>query len=403
MLRNLKHSMIYVARRLLSVVRRLNKNQYREVLILPPASAGSLGDQALLQGCQDHLLENGQLSIRQLLLPGRRLISTRLPQLPPVFLSRSVTWRTLQLLFFSVKAKKLYVVGADVLDGRYNSGYFDVVTKISGPAKDMGVPVTILGCSYSRTPDERTVGLWEEFSHDVDVFARDPVSLEKIRASVCAEAQLSADVGFLMRPVVQSDSAREVLEWLKERRLEGAEVVALNFSGLNADKDEVAGVDYLVELLESFLCQFPNVCVLVLPHDFREGQSDLALGKSVIAQTIGKLLPRIKLLEPPFDAWDVKGIVANLDYVFTARMHLAVAAMGVGVPVYCYAYQEKFEGLFKHFGLDPNEMIYRLGCSAGVGPLVDDIKSVYSKRELTQSKIGKALGEVQKLSRRNFS
>jgi len=36
--------------------------------------------------------------------------------------------------------------------------------------------------------------------------------------------------------------------------------------------------------------------------------------------------------------------------VITGRMHLAIAALGMGTPVICLTYQDKFDGLMEYFG-----------------------------------------------------
>jgi polysaccharide pyruvyl transferase WcaK-like protein len=38
-------------------------------------------------------------------------------------------------------------------------------------------------------------------------------------------------------------------------------------------------------------------------------------------------------------------------------MHLAIAALGMNVPVMAATYQGKFEGLFHHFGLDDKYLL----------------------------------------------
>jgi polysaccharide pyruvyl transferase WcaK-like protein len=49
----------------------------------------------------------------------------------------------------------------------------------------------------------------------------------------------------------------------------------------------------------------------------------------------------------------MKYVAGEMDAVLTGRMHLAIAALGCGVPVACITYQGKFEGLFEHFDLPP--------------------------------------------------
>ena len=40
-----------------------------------------------------------------------------------------------------------------------------------------------------------------------------------------------------------------------------------------------------------------------------------------------------------------------VDLVLTGRMHLAIAALGMGTPPLCVAYMDKFEGLFHLFDI----------------------------------------------------
>jgi polysaccharide pyruvyl transferase WcaK-like protein len=47
----------------------------------------------------------------------------------------------------------------------------------------------------------------------------------------------------------------------------------------------------------------------------------------------------------------LKAIAGLADGVLTGRMHLAIASLGMGVPVVALTYQGKFEGLFRHFDL----------------------------------------------------
>ena len=50
-------------------------------------------------------------------------------------------------------------------------------------------------------------------------------------------------------------------------------------------------------------------------------------------------------------AQEVKGIVGLCRHVLTSRMHVAIASLGMGIPVTTFVYGGKFEGLYEHFGL----------------------------------------------------
>ena len=60
---------------------------------------------------------------------------------------------------------------------------------------------------------------------------------------------------------------------------------------------------------------------------------------------------RVEMLRPPLNAWELKHLAGMVDLVLTGRMHLAIAALGMGTPPLCVAYMDKFEGLFHLFNI----------------------------------------------------
>ena len=79
----------------------------------------------------------------------------------------------------------------------------------------------------------------------------------------------------------------------------------------------------------------------------------------------------------------MKGLVGLVDFAVTGRMHLAIAALGMEVPVVALAYQGKFDGMMQRFDLgqmvfDPHtfdldamyaccaRLLGRRGCQGGV-------------------------------------
>ena len=56
-------------------------------------------------------------------------------------------------------------------------------------------------------------------------------------------------------------------------------------------------------------------------------------------------------------ASEIKAVAGLVDGVVTGRMHLAIAALGQGTPVAAITYQDKFQGLFAHFGVSESLLL----------------------------------------------
>jgi polysaccharide pyruvyl transferase WcaK-like protein len=61
---------------------------------------------------------------------------------------------------------------------------------------------------------------------------------------------------------------------------------------------------------------------------------------------------RIHSMPVTLDSWEIKALSGQVDLVLTGRMHLAIAALGMGTPAFCTVYQGKFEGLMQMFELE---------------------------------------------------
>jgi polysaccharide pyruvyl transferase WcaK-like protein len=100
-------------------------------------------------------------------------------------------------------------------------------------------------------------------------------------------------------------------------------------------------------------------------------------------------------------AAEIKGIVGETDCVLTGKMHVAVAALGRGVPVACVTYQDKFEGLMQHFGLDDVLMSGDKACEPGA--LTEFFERLLARRNTLRAEVASRLPEVTALSMQNVS
>ena len=107
----------------------------------------------------------------------------------------------------------------------------------------------------------------------------------------------------------------------------------------------------LAHRMEEILQQHPTVSLVLIPHDDRSRLSD-NLMLSTIFDTLHKYHSRIFYSPEVPRAPQLKALCGLLDGLISSRMHLAIAAFGMEVPVMAATYQGKFEGLFLHFNLD---------------------------------------------------
>lgn len=155
-----------------------------------------------------------------------------------------------------------------------------------------------------------------------------------------------------MQPGTKQDSA--VSEWADKQRESGSLIIGLNVNPLGLHHRRAEMVKSYSQVLTDLLDNHPERSILMIPHDFRKGQSDQEIMSEIKGAVPNRLWDRVLLIEGPFDAWDAKKIVSTVDFLITGRMHLAIAAMSQSVPAFGLAYKDKFEGLMQHFSLTGN-------------------------------------------------
>ena len=161
-----------------------------------------------------------------------------------------------------------------------------------------------------------------------------------------------------LRPDYASPFGRNARAWVEEQRASGRPVIALSLSSAvlvearqsgNADllQDCVA---LIVELERSH-----HASVLILPHDLRPGPAgrddDVAIAYRISALLDSAANPVPHHVHVTGSAPEVKGLVGLVDLAVTGRMHLAIASLGMAVPVVALAYQGKFAGMMQRFAL----------------------------------------------------
>lgn len=292
---------------------------------------------------------------------------------------RFILWRIVKV-YLSLRPTEVYVIGADCVDGHYSAFTSSVLVMAADLAFRLGIQTCLTAFSWNEQPDVRIVRILRQFARGFDFAVRDQMSYERFK-TVGVKSHLSADIAFLLQPAF-TDRVKSVIEKMDACRAKGKRVLGFNLNPL-------VPVDLcrVNEVLKDFSKE-QDVAVFLVPHDFRTN-GDLRLLKNL---SVGELI------DEPLSAAELKALVTGVDFLFTSRMHLAIAALGSGKPVAAYSYQGKVEGLYRHFGL-PAELVVRASDEEGLCHALD----ILANDQVALSKrVAEKLGSVMELAQANL-
>jgi colanic acid/amylovoran biosynthesis protein len=309
-------------------------------LICPPGG-GNIGDQALFEAAAAAIpgpivavvREEGSLTVPTFLAGKVSFL-----EMPSLLYGHPVSQlRELRaLLRRSNEMKSLSVIGADVMDGNYRAAASVLRWIVAERVAVRGVPVRVLGFSWNRKTAASATAAMRRASRNVRVFARDPVSAERLGAAGCRQVHLAADVVFGL-PTVGGTIALE--DYFDSQDLGANGLALVNASGLvGRELQQIPEYVYLVTKLRE-----AGFMVLLLPHVVRPGGDDLPECRAVASAFATD--PGVGLVESLLAPQDVKALAAQARIIITGRMHLGVLGLSVGVPAVIVATQGKVEGL----------------------------------------------------------
>lgn len=247
------------------------------------------------------------------------------------------------------------VLGADVMDGYYSPVMSLMLLAMADLLVRRGVAASLLGFSFNSRPSPSLRRGFRMLDPRTTLNVRDPVSFDRLRRFVPgANARLVADTAFLLEPDPSSPEFAPLAGWVQQRRAAGDVVLAVNVHPMLIRHATPAQIGLLADDMAAALTAVGRrrcVSYLLLPHDYREHVGD-NLCLEPIHATLSLALPgRVRHLATPQSAAQLKALVGFADGLVSSRMHLLIAALGQGLPVAAFHYQDKFEGLFRHFEL----------------------------------------------------
>jgi polysaccharide pyruvyl transferase WcaK-like protein len=380
------------------------------VTLLVPAEHGSLGDEAMTLAAIGELARQGVQRFHVLgiwkypyltraLAEGISVEQTDIASFYPHAIDEGLA----AVNEIISDSDAFYCFGADVLDGRYSEYRSILMLEMVERASKLVDRVVILGCSFSEAPSRKCLDKLLELPPSVLLCVRDPVSMRRLPNALKCRVRLVADSAFLLEPEGFDLGYNDLARWMEERRSDGRLILGLNlgYHSLRnlaiTEMDSVLDsfVNLIVRLTEEESCSF-----VFISHDSRDTYGDVALLNALVRAlpaTIGD-----NCFVMPFDctAAQVKSLVAELDLVLSSRLHLAIASLGRQTPVACLTYQDKFEGVFEHFGIEGLTLnpVYALDRDR----LFQFVTQALNHRDDLRRQITSALPTILELAKANF-
>lgn len=320
----------------------------------------------------------------------------------------SSPWSLKSVMSVVSKYDTIILIGADMLDGYYSllgAARYWVVANL---AARMGKTVVITGFSFNASPPRLLKTFMSPLSSAIQICLRDPVSSERFNrfVGIPDRAQLVADMAFSLEPRDQAEPVNSLSQWCQQKKNEGCMLVGLNihpmlFKHVRAE-DMESLVRSSVQAISTAVKLRP-VAMVLIPHDYRPfPKGDIETLSRIYHALPACAQRRCHLVEEDLHAAELKSLAGRLDLVITGRMHLAIASLGMGTPIAGITYQDKFHGLFQHFGLSDEYLATPLQLFSEQF-FTNWLLMVIDAQAKLKQRVNQHLDEVKSLSRRNFS
>lgn len=363
----------------------------RHQVLLAPTGGGNIGDQAMVEAYLENVPGDVVIIARHVSdvdVPEAHRERVRLVGLGSLvagsYRRDDADLRTFCELLDG--ARGFSVIGADMLDGAYSYRRSVQRTSLATYAARCGIPTRILGFSWNAAPDRRCLDeLAAAADAGVRLLARDPVSVERLRASGFTDVVETADLVFAARTL--DDRVRAEL-----RRGRDGPYALVNASSLVARKvDQLGEYERIVTFLRA-----RGMDVILVPHVSRTSTDDIAECAKVYAATHGE---GVYLVDQLLSPAQIRGLTRAARVVVTGRMHLAIMSLYSGVPAVTVSTQGKVEGLMRRVGFE-NLMVEahpELGHAS-----IAVLESVFENESVTRLALSRAATDLKVLAARNF-
>lgn len=368
-------------------------------ILVPAAAPGGLGDDAMM---------NGAINSINIVRPNDKVSALVPKDFPSEYtfnrqLNYEKNFSTWGLAYQEAEAllsySHAYFLGADIMDGAYC--YPDAVKRIrmSKYCYSQGVDSRIIGFSLNENPHPAVIREFQSRG-DLPIFLRDPLSYERAQKILGGDVRLSADVAFLLKPE-NSSYVKSIHEFADGFKSKGKAVFGLNIHELLGKFSGADTLEQLIVSLAKYINEHDDCAFVLIPHDYRSFVDDRNPLRKIVQLLNDKSKERVYFAEKEISASEIKGICGVLDGVITGRMHLAIAALGMGIPVLAMVYQGKFEGTLSFFNID-EKFLMNPAQVANYSYFTEIMESWIKRLPALREEVECSLERVQGLSKSNF-
>lgn len=297
------------------------------------------------------------------------------------------------------------VLGADVLDGYYSPVDATRMLLVADLMAALGAKVSVLGFSFNSRPAKALRAVFRLLDAGVILNLRDKISLRRFNEFVPKRAHLVADAAFMLVPRDDTAAVKDIAGWIAEQRGAGQTVFVFNIHPMLFKNPEPAKLQRMTELAADAMARLSRdskVSWLLLAHDHRPGIADDICLRPLAERLRPAIGEQVRHVAQALSASEIKATVGLVDGVVTGRMHLAIASLGRGTPVAAVTYQDKFQGLFAHFGLSETLLLSPEQFLAG-NTLETFLRRFLAEHKSAGDQVRRMLPDVMELSRANVA
>lgn len=373
-------------------------------LVIPPAAPGSVGDAAMISATVEALRAHGCTRVDLLQVADRAAWDLDVPVDHMIhagsYMEYGARGQLASIIYAMAGYSDVIMIGADIVDGVYDEVLAARRLFLLDRAARMGLRATVLGSSFSATPAQSCINALRDLPEQVRIFARDELSHERMETAIGREVETSADVVFLLEDAASTADFEAELAWIRAEKARGAQIIAVNANALQEEgcPDLVQGY---IRLVSTLMRQAKASAVLV-PHDVRGDRSDVTLAEEILRGLDDDLSSRTHLFQPGKPG-GVKAVLREADLLITGRMHAAILGVLSGTPAISFAYQGKFEGLYRHLDLDPGKYVFDLSDLQDDQPgLLKACLDALASSQDVRAHILERIPALRALSKKNF-
>lgn len=171
--------------------------------------------------------------------------------------------------------------------------------------------------------------------------------LNKINLKKRKELIVTNDVGFLLEPdfVKAKKALKNENVFMAKGNIIGLSPSDIIYHWLTNSSGKINKNSYIVkmaEFIDKLILDY-NYELILIPHVFLSYNNDQKICEAIYRNL--KYKSKVHLLGSYYNAAILKAIMAETKFLISFRMHAAVGALSMKIPVICWSYNDKFEGI----------------------------------------------------------